>query len=139
MKNAEKALKILENSWSREKILTLLQKGIGADSIVDDFFFNNNEEIIEFISNVSYKEKEIMKQIEELLICELRLLNKINNYNYFNNNTFTQKKGIRNYKFKKNNLLISKLSFFINRWSNTFVVAVLIAISALALTKQAWA
>ena len=139
MKNAEKALKTLENSWSREKILTLLQNGIGADSIVDDFFFNNNEEIIEFISNVSYKEKEIMKQIEELLICELRLLNKINNYNYFNNNTFTQKKGIRNYKFKKNNLLISKFSFFINRWSNTFVVSVLIAISALALTKQAWA
>ena len=139
MKNAEKALKTLENSWSREKILTLLQNGIGADSIVDDFFFNNNEEIIEFISNVSYKEKEIMKQIEELLICELRLLNKINNYNYFNNNTFTQKKGTRNYKFKKNNLLISKFSFFINRWSNTFVVSVLIAISALALTKQAWA
>ena len=139
MKNAEKALKTLENSWSREKILTLLQNGIGADSIVDDFFFNNNEEIIEFISNVSYKEKEIMKQIEELLICELRLLNKINNYNYFNNNTFTQKKGIRNYKFKKNNLLISKFSFFINIWRNTFVGSVLIAISALALTKQAWA
>ena len=50
-------LNSLENSWSREKVLDLIQNGVGSENIVNDFFYDNQEEIINLIRYIKPKDK----------------------------------------------------------------------------------
>ena len=134
----EKTLKSLDNSWSREKVLNQIQKGVDIEKIVNDFIFNNQEDIIKLVKNISPREKELLKQIEDLSSCEAKLINKIKNYSGYKNISDPLKDSKKKSQYK-NNPIILNFYLFLNRWSNTFIVTVLIAISALALTKQAWA
>ena len=134
----EKTLKSLDNSWSREKVLNQIQKGVDIEKIVNDFIFNNQEDIIKLVKNISPREKELLKQIEDLSSCEAKLINKIKNYSSYKNISDPLKDSKKKSQYK-NNPIILNFYLFLNRWSNTFIVTVLIAISALALTKQAWA
>ena len=131
-------LKSLENSWSREKVLDLIQNGVGSENIVNDFFYDNQEEIINLIRYIKPKDKELLKQIEELSNCEAKLINKIYNYRENNDEFISHKIIVKNSKLK-NKFSLLKFSLIMNKWSNTLVVSVLILISAIALTKQAWA
>ena len=132
------ALNSLENSWSREKVLDLIQHGVGSENIVNDFFYDNQEEIINLIRYIKPKDKELLKQIEELSNCEAKLINKINNYRENNDEFISHKITVKNSKLK-NKFSLLKFSLIMNKWSNTLVVSALILISAIALTKQAWA
>ena len=131
-------LNSLENSWSREKVLDLIQNGVGSENIVNDFFYDNQEEIINLIRYIKPKDKELLKQIEELSKCEAKLINKINNYREHNDEFISHKITVKNSKLK-NKFSLLKFSLIMNKWSNTLVVSALILISAIALTKQAWA
>ena len=131
-------LNSLENSWSREKVLDLIQNGVGSENIVNDFFYDNQEEIINLIRYIKPKDKELLKQIEELSNCEAKLINKINNYRENNDEFISHKITVKNSKLK-NKFSLLKFSLIMNKWSNTLVVSALILISAIALTKQAWA
>ena len=131
-------LNSLENSWSREKVLDLIQNGVGSENIVNDFFYDNQEEIINLIRYIKPKDKELLNQIEELSNCEAKLINKINNYRENNDEFISHKITVKNSKLK-NKFSLLKFSLIMNKWSNTLVVSALILISAIALTKQAWA
>jgi len=81
---------------------------------------------------------ELLNQVEKLSNCESKLINDIKNLNYLENNEnhhVVNKKKI----VPSNRVSYNKISSFMINWSNKFVVIALLTISAIALSKQAWA
>ena len=133
-----KILNSLEKSWERDHILLNLKKGLGTDEIVNEFLVKNKSQIKELISILRPEDIDLLNQIEQLSTCESRLINAIKNLNYLENN---ENHHILNQKniVPSNRVPFNKISSFMINWSNKFVVIALLAISAIALSKQAWA
>ena len=133
-----KILNSLEKSWGRDDILLNIKKGLGTDEIVNEFLMNNERQIKELNSLLRPEDIDLLNQVEQLSTCESKLINEIKNLNYFKNNEFypiiNQKKIEPSYRVSFN-----KISAFMINWSNKFVVIALLTISAIALSKQAWA
>ena len=128
------ALKSLENSWSRENILIKIQKGERSEKIVNDFFDKNKNEIETLTNFINPEDQVLLKEIEYLSNCEAKLIKKIINKNFLS----TDKKN--QIKIPKSQQSTSrKFGSFMIKWSNKFVFITLLVISAIALTKQAWA
>ena len=133
-----KILNSLEKSWERDDILLNIKKGLGSDEIVNEFLAKNERQIKELNSLLRPEDIDLLDQVEQLSTCESKLINKIKNLNYFENNEFHPK--INNKKIEPSNRVYSnKISSFMIEWSNKFVVIALLTISAIALSKQAWA
>ena len=136
--NINKILNSLEKSWERDDILSKIKNGLGTDEIVNKFLVKNERQIKELNSLLRPEDIELLNQVEQLSTCESKLINKIKNLNYLENNedhNFPNKKKIvPSYRFSSN-----KFSTFMINWSNKFVVIALLTISAIALSKQAWA
>jgi len=133
-----KILKSLENSWIKDEILIKIKNGLDADEIVNEFLINNEEKIKELNNLLRPKDRDLFNQVEQLSTCEAKLINKINNLNC--------SKNIENHhKIKMKKISLShenpanRISLFMINWSNKFVVIALLTISAIALSKQAWA
>ena len=81
---------------------------------------------------------DLLNQVEKLSTCESKLINKIKNLNCLENNEnlhiINQKKILQS-----NTLSSNRISSFMINWSNKVVVIALLTISAIALSKQAWA
>ena len=133
-----KILYSLENSWERDHILLNLKKGLGTDEIVNEFLVKNESKIKELNSLLRPEDIDILNQVEKLSTCESKLINEIKNLNYLKNNENHQ---ILNHKniVPSNRFSFNKISSFIMNWSNKFLVITLLTISAIALSKQAWA
>ena len=133
-----KILNSLEISWSREKILTKIKNGHSTDKIINEFLIKNKEQIKELNSLLRPEDIDLLSQVEELSTCESKLINKIKDLNYLENN---ENHHIMNKKkiLPSNRASFNKISSFMINWSNKFVVIALLAISAIALSKQAWA
>ena len=133
-----KILNSLEKSWERDDILLNIKKGVGTDEIVNEFLMKNESQIKELNFLLRPEDIELLNQVEKLSTCESKLINEIKNLNYFENNEnhhiLSQKKIMPYKKFSSN-----KISSFMINWSNKFVVIALLTISAIALSKQAWA
>ena len=133
-----KILNSLEKSWERDDILLNIKKGLGTDEIVNDFLMKNERQIKELNTLLRPEDIELLNQVEKLSTCESKLINKIKNLNYLENNEnhhiLNQKKIVPSNRFSHN-----KISSFMINWSNKFVVIALLTISAIALSKQAWA
>ena len=133
-----KILNSLEKSWERDDILLNIKKGLGTDEIVNEFLMKNERQIKELNSLLRPEDIELLNQVEKLSTCESKLINEIKNLNYLENNTnhpiMNQKKIV-----PSNRVSFNKISSFIINWSNKFVVISLLTISAIALSKQAWA
>ena len=133
-----KILNSLEKSWERDDILLNLKKGLGTDEIVNEFLVKNERQIKELNSLLRPEDIELLNQVEKLSTCESKLINEIKNLNYLENNEFhpiiNQKKIEPSNRFSSN-----KISSLMINWSNKFVVIALLTISAIALSKQAWA
>ena len=131
-------LNSLEKSWERDEILNKIKKGLDTDRIVNEFLINNEMQIKELNSLLRPEDIDLLNQVEQLSTCESKLLNEIKNLNYLENNekhhTLNQKK-IESY----NRVSFNRISSFMINWSNKFVVIALLTISAIALSKQAWA
>ena len=133
-----KILNSLEKSWERDDILLNLKKGLGTDEIVNEFLMKNERLIKELNSLLRPEDIELLNQVEKLSTCESKLINEIKNLNSLENNENHQiinKKKIVSSK----RVSLDKISSFMINWSNKFVVIALITISAIALSKQAWA
>ena len=135
--NIKDALKSLDDSWSRDKVLLKIKNGIDPEYIVNEFI-NENKKSIEKLTNLLKKEdKDLLLQVEKLSNVEAKLLNKINNSSKI-------KKEITNLEIKGERIQegriasLSKLGSFMMKWSNKFVFITLLTISAIALSKQAW-
>ena len=133
-----KILNSLEKSWERDHILLNLKKGLGTDEIVNEFLVKNESKIKELNSLLRPEDIDLLNQVEKLSTCESKLINEIKNLNYLENNEhndiLNQKKIVSSNRFSNN-----KISSFMIYWSNKFVVIALLTISAIALSKQAWA
>ena len=133
-----KILNSLEKSWERDDILLNIKKGLGTDEIVNEFLMKNERQIKELNSLLRPEDIDLLDQVEKLSTCEYKLINEIKNLNYLENN--------ENYHIinKKNIVPSNRVSFhtitsFMINWSNKVVVIALLIISAIAVSKQAWA
>ena len=133
-----KILNSLEKSWERDDILLNIKKGLGTDEIVNEFLMKNERQIKELNYLLRPEDIELLNQLEKLSTCESELINEIKNLNYIENNEnhyIMNKKKI----VPSNRVSFNKISSFMINWSNKFVVIALLTISAIALSKQAWA
>ena len=133
-----KILNSLEKSWERDDILLNLKNGLDTDEIVNEFLVKNERQIKELNSLLRPEDIDLLNQVEQLSTCESKLINEIKNLNYLENNKnhqiLNQKKIV-----PSNRVSFNKISSFMINWSNKFVVITLLTISAIALSKQAWA
>ena len=133
-----KILNSLEKSWERDHILLNLKKGLGTDEIVNEFLAKNESKIKELNSLLRPEDIDLLNQVEQLSTCDSKLINEIKNLNYLENNInhhIMNKKKI----VPSNRVSFNKISSFMINWSNKFVVIALLTISAIALSRQAWA
>ena len=133
-----KILNSLEKSWERDDILLNIKNGLGTDEIVNEFLVKNESQIKELNSLLRPEDIDLLNQVEQLSTCESKLLKEIKNLNYLENN---EKHQILNQKkiIPSNRVSFKRISSFMINWSNKFVVIALLTISAIALSKQAWA
>ena len=132
------ALKSLENSWSREEILSKIKNGENSEKIVNDFCSSKKQEIETLTNFINPDDKVLLSEIEDLSNIESKLINKIKNYSF--NKVDSSKKEIVHKQIPQSEKNLSfDLGVFMMKWSNKFVFISLLAISAIALTKQAWA
>ena len=136
-----KILNSLDNSWKRDYILLKIKKGLSSDEIVNEFLIKNELQVKELNNLLKPDDIDLLNQIEKLSTCEAKLINKIKNFNYARENDNNHK--IQKLNEKKislyNNKPANRISMFMINWSNKFVVIALLTISAIALSKQAWA
>ena len=133
-----KILNSLEKSWERDDILLNIKKGVGTNEIVNEFLKKNERQIKELNSLLRPEDIELLNQVQKLSTFESKLINDIKNLNYLENNEnyhIMNKKKI----VPSNRVSFNKISSFMINWSNKFVVIALLTISAIALSKQAWA
>jgi len=128
----------LENSWGRQEILTKINNGYSTDEIINEFLAKNEEQIKELNTLLRPEDKDLLNKVEILSTCEAKLINKIHNLSCLKNKD-------KHYNLNEeelslsNKISINKISLFMVNWSNKIVIISLITISAIALSKQAWA
>ena len=133
-----KILNSLEKSWERDEILSNIKKGLGTDEIVNEFLIKNERQIKELNSLLRPEDIDLLNQVEQLSTCESKLIKKIKDLNYIENN---ENQHIINQKriLPSKRITPNRISAFMINWSNKIVVIALLTISAIALSKQAWA
>ena len=139
--NLNKVLNSLEKSWERDDILLKIKNGLSSEEIVNEFLINNELQVKELNSLLKPDDIDLLNQVETLSTCEAKLINKIKNFNYVrdkDHNYTTQTINEKKISLS-NNVPTNRISIFMINWSNKFVVIALLTISAIALSKQAWA
>jgi len=133
-----KILNSLEKSWERDDILLNIKEGLGTDEIVNEFLMKNESQIKELNSLLRPEDIDLLNQVEQLSTCESKLIKKIKDLNYLENN---ENQHIINQKkiLPSNRVTFNRISSLMINWSNKVVVIALLTISAIALSKQAWA
>jgi len=131
------ALHILEESWSKQKLIQKIKRGQSSEQIVQDFIKENKNNLDVVINLLNKKDHNILSYMEELANCELNLINELRKKESKSNIKITENINDVNPIAKIYNEF--QLSLFIKKWSNQFVIAILIMISIISLSKQAWA
>ena len=131
------ALHILEESWSKQKLIQKIKRGQSSEQIVQDFIKENKNNLDVVINLLNKKDHNILSYMEELANCELNLINELSKKESKSNIKITENINDVNPIAKIYNEF--QLSLFIKKWSNQFVIAILIMISIISLSKQAWA
>ena len=131
------ALNILEESWSRQTLIKKIKQGQSSEKIVQDFVNDNKNNIDIIINLLNQKDNKILNYMEAIANCEINLINELRKEEIKSNiktldNTKEINPIIKIYKE-------FQLSLFMKNWSNQFVIGILIMISIISLTKQAWA
>ena len=133
-----KILNSLEKSWERDEILIKIKNGLGTDEIVNEFLEKNEVQIKELNKLLRQEDIDLLNQVEKLSTCEAKLVNNINNFNYSKNIGNKHKINEKQVSLSSN-VPTNSISLFMINWSNKFVIIALLTISAIALSKQAWA
>ena len=135
--NNHEVLNILDKSWSKQRLIEKIKRGQSSEQIVQNFINENKNNLDIVINLLNQKDNNILSYMEEIANCELNLINEL------------KKKECKSNTETKENIIdinpIAKifkefqLSLFMTKWSNQFVIGILIMISIISLTKQAWA
>ena len=131
-------LNSLDESWERDDILLKIKRGLGTDEIVDGFLAKNEKKIKELNSLLRPEDIDLLNKVELLSTCESKLINKIKDLNYLEKNKDHRKINKKNISLP-NKVTPNRIRSFMINWSNKFVIIALLTISAIALSKQAWA
>ena len=134
----KEALNSLEKSWSRENVLLKIKKGENSEKIINDFFNTKKQEIKVLTSFINEENKFLLNEVESLSNIESKLINKIKNYS-FNKINLSENYEVKGKRIESEQNSSFNLGLFMMRWSNKFVFVFLLVISAIALSKQAWA
>ena len=136
--NISEILNSLEKSWERDDILLKIKNGFDTDKIVNEFLENNKVQIKELNTLLRPEDIKFLNQVEQLSTCESKLIKKIKDLNYLENHEKDYEIDGKNI-LQSNRVSFNRISSFMITWSNKFVVIALLTISAIALSKQAWA
>ena len=130
-------LNLLDKSWSKQRLIEKIKRGQSSEQIVQEFINENKNNLDILIKLLNQKDNDVLDYMETIANCELNLINEL------------RKKEIKsNIAITENIIDINpiakiykefQLSLFMKKWSNQFVIGVLIMISIISLTKQAWA
>ena len=136
--NNYETLSILDESWSKERLIKKIKKGQSSEQIVKDFI-NENKNNIDTLINLLIKQKNnnVLNYMEALANCELNLINELRKKE--NQSNIEVLEDINNINPIAKIYNEFQLSLFMKKWSNQFVIGILIMISIISLTKQAWA
>ncbi len=130
-------LNILDKSWSKQRFIEKIKRGQSSEQIVQNFINENKNNLDIVINLLNQQDSNVLNYMEELANCELNLINELR-----------KKESKSNVESTENIIDINpiakvykefKLSLFMKKWSNQFVIGILIMISIISLTKQAWA
>ena len=130
-------LNILEESWSKQRLMEKIKKGQSSEKIVQDFIKDNKKNLDVLINLLNQKDNKILDYMEVLANCEINLINELKEKENISSIKVTSKKNVINPIVKMYREF--QLSSFMKKWSNQFVIVILITISIISLTKQAWA
>ena len=130
-------LNILEESWSKQRLMEKIKKGQSSEKIVQDFIKDNKKNLDVLINLLNQKDSKILDYMEVLANCEINLINELKEKENISSIKVTSKKNVINPIVKMYREF--QLSSFMKKWSNQFVIVILIMISIISLTKQAWA
>ena len=131
-------LSSLDKSWERDHILFKIKNGSDTDEIINEFLENNEIKIKKLNSLLRQEDIDLLNQVEQLSTCESKLINKIKDLNFLESNENQHTINKKNIS-PVNRVTPNKISSFMINWSNKVVVITLLTISAIALSKQAWA
>ena len=135
--NNNEVSNILDESWSKPKLIDKIKRGQSTEKIVHDFMNENKNNLDVVINLLNEKDNNILTYMEAIANCELKLIDELK-----------LKKSKSNIQITENIDSVNpiekiykefKLSLFMKKWSNQFVIGILIMISIISLTKQAWA
>ena len=135
--NNYEALNTLNHSWSKQKLIEKLKRGHSSEKIVQDFINENKNNLDIVINLLNQKDNNVLSYMEDIAKCELNLISELR-----------KKENKPQIEIRENSNTINpiskilkefELSLFIKKWSNQFVIGILIMISIISLTKQAWA
>ena len=134
--NNYEALNNLEESWSKQRLIKKIKRGQSTEQIVQEFINQNKNNLDLVIDLLNHQDNNVLNYMEAIANCEISLINEL------------KKKIKSNIEITENinkiNPIVEiykefKLSLFMKKWSNQFVIGILIMISIISLTKQAWA
>ena len=135
--NSYETLNILDESWSKERLIKKIKKGQSSEQIVKDFINENKQNIDTLINLLNQKNNNVLNYMEALANCELNLINELRKKG--NQSNIEVLEDINNINPIAKIFKEFQLSLFMTKWSNQFVIGILIMISIISLTKQAWA
>ena len=135
--NNYEVLNILDESWSKQRLIEKIKKGQSSEQIVQDFIKENKNNLDIVINLLNQKDNNLLSYMEEIANCELNLINELRKKEC-KSNTETEENIIDINPIAKV-FKEFQLSLFMTKWSNQFVIGILIMISIISLTKQAWA
>ena len=130
-------LNILDQSWSKQGLMEKIKRGKSSEQIVQEFINENKNNLDILINLLNHKDNDVLSYMEVIANCELNLINELR-----------KKESRSNIAISENIYQINpivkiykefQLSLFMKKWSNQFVIGILITISIISLTKQAWA
>ena len=99
--------------------------------------YRSDEQLKKLDTLIKPEHLDLLNQVEKLSTCESKLINKIKNLN--NLKKSQNHKIINENKFSLSNKVpTNKIGLLMINWSNKFIVVVLLLISAIALSKQAF-
>ena len=125
--NNYEVLNILDKSWSKQRLIEKIKRGQSSEQIVHNFIVENKNNLDIVINLLNQKDNNILSYMEEIANCELNLINELR-----------KKECKSNTETKENIIDINpivkvfkefQLSLFMTKWSNQFVIGILIMIS----------
>ena len=135
--NNYEVFNILDKSWSKQRLIEKIKRGQSSEQIVQNFINENKNNLDIVIKLLNKKDNNLLDYMEAIANCELNLINELK-----------KKESKSDIEIAKNIIDINpiakiykefQLTLFMKKWSNQFVIGILIMISIISLTKQAWA